>query len=360
MRILCIIDSFRIGGGAQTQLAGLAVMLKENGHEVETLSYHQVVPTLSFEPYLRELGVKYVCPVAFSRIQKYKGVYREIQSYRPNVVISYIDGPIMISCLIRLISGLRFNLIVSERSTTQRTTFKKWMKFQLCRIADWVVPNAYAQERYIIRHYPFLKRKLRTISNFVDTELYAPITASRSSQGVLNLLVVARVVPPKNVLGLLEALAILKAKGFDFRVHWYGRSSGYQAECERKVKQLQLNSCFFFYEAVKNIADVYKDPQYDVFCLPSFIEGCPNTLAEAMACGLPVLCSDVCDNARYVEDGKNGYLFDPYSIESMVDAILKFFSLTKEERIRMGACGREKAVTVFSKEVFIKQYLDIL
>lgn len=41
----------------------------------------------------------------------------------------------------------------------------------------------------------------------------------------------------------------------------------------------------------------------DVFCLPSLYEGYPNVVAEAMSCGLPILCSNVCENPYIVEEG---------------------------------------------------------
>ena len=61
MRILCVIDTFRIGGGAQTQLAGLAVMLKSRGHDVATLSYYKNSPDVSCEPHLEDNGVVNIC-----------------------------------------------------------------------------------------------------------------------------------------------------------------------------------------------------------------------------------------------------------------------------------------------------------
>ena len=53
---------------------------------------------------------------------------------------------------------------------------------------------------------------------------------------------------------------------------------------------------------------------YDAFCLPSFKEGYPNVIVEAMSCELPVLCSKICENPVIVEDNINGFLFDPHNI----------------------------------------------
>jgi len=47
----------------------------------------------------------------------------------------------------------------------------------------------------------------------------------------------------------------------------------------------------------------------DIFVLPSVAEGSPKALLEAMACGLPVICSNVEGTAEIIEDDKNGFLY---------------------------------------------------
>lgn len=61
----------------------------------------------------------------------------------------------------------------------------------------------------------------------------------------------------------------------------------------------------------------------DVFAFPSLQEGLPVALMEAMACGKPVICSRIRGNIDLIEDGRGGYLFDPYSISGIKNAIEK-------------------------------------
>jgi len=49
--------------------------------------------------------------------------------------------------------------------------------------------------------------------------------------------------------------------------------------------------------------------EHDAFVHPSFYEGMPNVVCEALAAGLPVLVSDVCDHPLLVEKGVQGFLF---------------------------------------------------
>lgn len=362
MRILCVIDTFKIGGGAQTQMAGLATMLKSYGHDVVALSYYNNPPEVSFEPYLKESGVEYKClDNAINIYDKLVGVKSVITEFNPDTVIAYIDGPTSICCLIKALGG-NFRLIVSERNVTQNITFKERLKFHLYRFADVIVPNAYSQERFIKYRYPFLADKVCTISNFVDTEVFHPKEyADDCVKKTLEILIVARVNPQKNVLNFLLALDIVRSYNIEFHVDWYGNPThGYYEKCISLVRNLNLNNNISFYDAIKNIDCIYTNDKYDVYCLPSLFEGCPNTLAEAMACGLPILCSDVCDNAMYVNSGVNGFLFNPKLPQDIANAILAFSKTNTKIRDKMGSNGRAIAQEKLSKKAFIAKYLNII
>lgn len=61
----------------------------------------------------------------------------------------------------------------------------------------------------------------------------------------------------------------------------------------------------------------------DIFAFPSLQEGLPLALMEAMACGKPVLCSNIGCNTELIEGEKGGYLFDPNSIDDIEKALSK-------------------------------------
>lgn len=361
-KILCIIDTFKIGGGAQTQLAGLAVMLQERGYDVTALSYHDVVPEQSFEPYITSKGVTYIClKDANNMYQKFCGVKRAIDHIKPDTVIAYLDGATAICSILKILGG-KFRLIVSERNVTQRLTFKEFIKFQLYRFADKVVPNAFSQEKYIKTRFSFLANKVQTISNFVDTDKFqAPSIIDNKSKKTLEILVVARVNPQKNILRFIDAIAILKSKGLDFHISWFGqKTEDYYQQCITKINKLGVGSYITFYPATKDVNKIYSDNRYDVFCLPSLFEGCPNTIGEAMSSGLPILCSNVCDNAIYVEDGVNGFCFDPYDSANIAEAIVGFANTDSNRRMQMRTQSRQRAITLLSKDRFLEKYIDIL
>ena len=93
--------------------------------------------------------------------------------------------------------------------------------------------------------------------------------------------------------------------------------------------------------------------------LPSYFEGLPNVVCEAMACGKPALVSNVSDNSRLVADGDNGFLFDPSSPGDLADTIHKFVMLSAEEKQKMGGRGRVRAEELFAPDIIVNQYFNI-
>jgi glycosyltransferase involved in cell wall biosynthesis len=94
--------------------------------------------------------------------------------------------------------------------------------------------------------------------------------------------------------------------------------------------------------------------------LGSFAEGLPNVICEAMACGLPVLMSDVSDARHLVEEGINGFLFDSHRPAELADRICRFAALTPAERRAMGWASRRKAELLFDRHSNTRQYLGLL
>jgi len=68
-----------------------------------------------------------------------------------------------------------------------------------------------------------------------------------------------------------------------------------------------------------DIPEIYK--AVDLFVFPSFREGLSVALMEAMASGLPVVCSKIRGNTDLIEDGKGGYLIEPNDVDGFVHAI---------------------------------------
>jgi glycosyltransferase involved in cell wall biosynthesis len=233
----------------------------------------------------------------------------------------------------------------------------------LYRAADAIVPNSFSQTNFIKKNYPGLGNKTYTITNFVDTELFVPALSDGIGvdDNLTKIICVGRVCVQKNVLRFISAIKKVVESGIRIKVDWYGYKGidlTYFNQCETLVRKEDLGDVFEFHDAITNIADMY--PQYNVFCLPSIYEGYPNVVCEAMSCGLPILCSDVCDNGRIVRGDVNGYLFDPLSVDSIANTIIKFAKLPSEKKKNMQIKSREFSVSDFSYNTFVDKYLKLI
>ena len=79
-----------------------------------------------------------------------------------------------------------------------------------------------------------------------------------------------------------------------------------------------------------------------------------------MSCGLPILASDVCDNAQIVADGQNGFLFNPLDEDQIVNTLLKSLDTPEQNIVTMGDNSRKMAVDKFSSTTFINKYVDLI
>jgi len=230
----------------------------------------------------------------------------------------------------------------------------------LFRIADYVVPNAFAQEGYIKSTFPKLTDKVVAIPNFVDLNHFVP-ASERKRRDVPEILIAATIWASKNTLGFIDAVAQLKEKGCKFHISWYGKDKthlDYFSQCVEKIKRLGVDDYIELKEKTTKIKAAYQNADY--FCLPSFYEGTPNVICEAMACGLPVACSDVCDNSKYVEEGVNGVLFNPEDAEGTSEAIARLLSLSDLDYKSYSTKSRILAEEKLSKEKFVESYIKLI
>jgi glycosyltransferase involved in cell wall biosynthesis len=93
----------------------------------------------------------------------------------------------------------------------------------------------------------------------------------------------------------------------------------------------------------------------DVFVLPSLREGMSNTLLEAMACGLPVLASNVGGNPEIIENNLNGSLFAPGDVEWLANK-LQLLASNPSLIHELGTAARNRAIESFSLSRMLDSY----
>ncbi len=98
--------------------------------------------------------------------------------------------------------------------------------------------------------------------------------------------------------------------------------------------------------------------QIKLLVIPSYTEGLPNTMLEAMACGTPVLANPVGSIPDYVKDGHNGFILADNSSEQIAEQVLHILRFSDLENIAKN--GKITVESEFTYEASVKRYAEIL
>ncbi len=119
----------------------------------------------------------------------------------------------------------------------------------------------------------------------------------------------------------------------------------------KTIKQLSHNELLEHYHRAK------------VYVLPSYYEGLPTTILEAMACKLPVVASNISGIPEQIEEGVTGYMLSPGDINGFYSRIVKLLE-DPEKRKSFGEKGRERVMERFTwpriAKGIAKQYTELL
>ncbi|MDA7429909.1 glycosyltransferase family 4 protein [Primorskyibacter aestuariivivens] len=181
--------------------------------------------------------------------------------------------------------------------------------------------------------------KLHIVHCGVEPTRYDP--APRS--GAPHLLFVGRLAAVKGVPVLFEALERLDVPGL--RVTLIGDGPE-RADLEREAAERGLADVVEFagYRSQSEVAEALRET--DALVLPSFAEGVPVVLMEAMAAARPVVTTRIAGVPELVEDGVSGRLVPPGDVDALVEALREILS-DADLRARLGAAGREKVCAEF-------------
>lgn len=139
---------------------------------------------------------------------------------------------------------------------------------------------------------------------------------------------VGRFAPEKNLLTLIAAVAKLVSKHSEIRLMLVG-DGPMILELKNYVQTLNISDKVIFYGVRQDVNRILSG--FDIFVLPSLIEGMSVALLEAMATGCPIVCSKISTNEELVSHGKDGILVDPNSIEDFEGSILQ---ILEDDKLR--------------------------
>ena len=173
----------------------------------------------------------------------------------------------------------------------------------------------------------------------LDPEFFA--AAPKPVPDVARLTCIGRLVEQKGQLVLVQAAARLRERGVRFELSILG-GGPMEAEVREQVRRLGLEGCVEMPGAVSTERLLGELKACRGLVLPSFAEGLPMVIMEAMAMGRPVISTYVAGIPELVVPGENGWLVPASSVEALADAMEALLATPVAQLSAMGAAGFER------------------
>jgi glycosyltransferase involved in cell wall biosynthesis len=223
--------------------------------------------------------------------------------------------------------------------------------------ADALVADGWAAQ-----HLPAtLGRTVQRVPKGVDPEQFHPDGPSLRRALRLEdkrvVVTIARLVPLKNLKLMLDAVAIVRDRVP--RVHLVIVGDGPEAGALKQyaaARELTGDVTFVGYLPQRDTPPAYRAG--DVFALSSDFDNSPNVLLEAMACGLPVVTTDVGGVREFVTERAGGRIVAPNNAVAFAAALEAYLNSATAAR-DAGAYNRRLAVTQFSWRTSAQCLLDV-
>lgn len=195
-----------------------------------------------------------------------------------------------------------------------------------CRVRKFVAVSSDLYQ-WLYRTVGIAENKIQLIRNGVDTEKFRPLRdrTLRRELGIGDdefvVGTVARLDPVKDHEGMIESVRFLNEAGNTARLVIVGEGPN-RAGLEKRIRG--------WHDGPPPILAGYREDTlrfygiFDLFLLTSHAEGMSNTLLEAMACGLPSICTPVGANTEMVQHGGNGFLVPVSSPRDLALQIMKY------------------------------------
>lgn len=280
--------------------------------------------------------VKLTIPLisSFLKLWKYRQAYQLIfdkglSNQQFDVVYVNTIFPAAVATLLAKNRYPKAKIIISEQWSgyypedgNYKGFVTKYFTRKLVRLAKVILVVSEKTKQAMLSHG--LKAKYELINNVVDTELFKPSEDKEKKKDVIKLLHVSSLVNrEKNIIGILNAISLLKRNHQSVQLTIIGDNKAEMPVYTNIVKDLNIESCVEFVRYKKPDEIVKYMNQSDLFILFSFFEGMPNVILESLACGLPVVSTNVGAVSDMIQKDM-GVILKSNSEEELADVILKF------------------------------------
>lgn len=294
---------------------------------------------------------------------------RQLSKYfvqiKPNLICSFTIKPNLYAA----IAAQEFNIPVIAGVTGLGTAFLKK------NLLNFIVVNLYkfafkkigcvffqnSDDKYMFDQLKIAPKTSLSIvlpGDGVDLNKFKYVGLQKNAD--IKFIFSGRLLWDKGLGELVEAMNIVKQKYPKTQLvvignYFFSNPSSISAKQVQSWEDLGLIN---YLGMVDNVFDVISSA--DCMVLPSYREGMPRSLLEAMSTGKPIITVDSVGCKDIIDDGVNGYIAKLKDVSSLAEAMIKYIELPFDKKLQMGLNGRRKMEREFDQSLVIGKYFEVI
>jgi len=295
-------------------------------------------------------------------------LYKIYKKERPNLIFHYTIKPNIFGNIASGIAGIRSISVVTGlgsffvRKSILQIVIKYLYKFSFIFTEKVFFLNRDDRDLFVKEGIVPPKKTVLVNGEGIDIDYFSPEFCEKypKKEDHLVFLLIARLLWDKGIGEFVESAKKVKERYPEVEFWLLGPldKANPTAIPSKIIKDWEEKGTIKYLGVVDDVRSFIC--QSDVVVLPSYREGVPRSLLEAISMGKPIITTDTSGCREVVEDGKNGFLIPVKDVEALTNAMIKFIELTKEERQEMGHYSREKAIREFDEKIIVKKYLEVI
>lgn len=336
-------------GGAEKQAVLLSKVLSTD-YDVHFVVFNAAKTHQKYLDMIYEAPKVHLALFNGGHLSRFRQLFSYIKENNIELIFSYLTAANLYACLAGSITGAK--VITGLRNAELPTRKLIVERFLTNHMSAITITNCFTGKRYFVSH-GFKEKKIHVIPNCFDN--ISPFSLKNETD-TTYIITVGRFVEQKDYHTAIKSVSLAYSTHKDIRFCIIGFGK-LEQEIRRWVKE----------EGIADITNILINPddisgylsKADIYLSTSLFEGTSNSIMEGMNADLPIIATNVGDNAYLVEEGKNGHLTKKKDVDAIAKAICNLVS-DKEKRQQYGRYSKCLLIEKYSTGTFRDRYLQII